>query len=336
MAIPDTNRPFSVKHLYHVSRDDGLVRTIPFRPSFTIADVQAELSGVNTRPGRTLLAMFDAVKSRDEYIVNLLHGQFGEDGGVQTLAALSKLNGTFGDPYVASLTMNKYAMSSFVSYLLSDEIVRVPKTKLVKPGNVEESIISAISLGVPIVVKPNSLGSSLFTKLFYDPIRYHVDIDALIRTIFEYDNAALLQEFIPGDEYSCGCIIGSGEIISLPVVKIEAGSGFFGRSEKYSGGSGKKTKLESSDRLSSVLTSISKDIASSIDVYNMIRVDFRITELLEVFFLECNYIPGLAKDSTFTAMLHHHGMTVIDFIYWLVTQSNSFTKPNHYIGDESI
>ncbi|TIX22335.1 MAG: D-alanine--D-alanine ligase, partial [Mesorhizobium sp.] len=119
--------------------------------------------------GSTLSKAFDTIGQRKEYVVNLLHGQFGEDGGVQTIAALSGLNGTFGDPQVASLTMNKYAMSSFVSSLLPTEVVRIPETKLVNSRNLDRAIQIAHSFQGPVVVKPNSLGLSLFTALFPDP-----------------------------------------------------------------------------------------------------------------------------------------------------------------------
>ncbi|TIL86229.1 MAG: hypothetical protein E5Y73_27705 [Mesorhizobium sp.] len=119
--------------------------------------------------------------------MNLWHGQFGEDGGVQTLAALLGLRGTLRDPHVASLTMNKYAMSSFVSSLLPNEIVKVPKTKIIKSQNMIDEMQIAKSQQGQIVVKPNSLGSSLFTECFHDPALSEADIDS-----------ALLQEFIPG------------------------------------------------------------------------------------------------------------------------------------------
>ncbi|RVC56093.1 hypothetical protein EN759_38085, partial [Mesorhizobium sp. M00.F.Ca.ET.038.03.1.1] len=156
LALPVRERPFSVKNLYHISRDDGLVRTIPIDRAFSPDEVQRYVAENSTASGRKLPATLDAIASNAEYVVNLLHGQFGEDGGIQTLAALSGIRGTFGDPQVASLTMNKYAMSSFVSALLPSEVIRVPKTTLVKPRGVLEAVRLAKLSRSPIVVKPNS------------------------------------------------------------------------------------------------------------------------------------------------------------------------------------
>ncbi|MBA1346130.1 D-alanine--D-alanine ligase [Rhizobium sp. WYCCWR 11146] len=336
LALSDEKRPFAVKHLYHISRNDGLVRTIPFCSVLTIEKLQAYLSDTSTLPGDTLLTTFDSIKSRDEYVVNLLHGQFGEDGGVQTLAALAGLRGTFGDPHVASLTMNKYAMSAFVSSVLPAELVRVPETTLVTPANVADSLEIVKSLRHSIVVKPNSLGSSLFAKLFHEPSNSKTEIEALLHTIFAHDKAALIQEFIPGYEYTCGCIIGSRMITTLPIVKLEADMQFCGRDQKYSSRIAKKKVISDNSDIFFRLQSIAQKIASSLDFYNMVRFDFRVCKESNIWFLECNYIPGLAEGSSFEKMLHRHGMTVIDLIARVMADSNPYRKPGHYIEYERV
>jgi len=332
LALSHVERPFSVKHMYHVSRDDSLVRIIPFHSAFTVAELQAYISDESTLPGDRLLAIFDKIRKSNEYIVNLLHGQFGEDGGIQTLAALSGLMGTFGDPHVASLTMNKYAMSSFVSSLLPTEVVKVPKTKLIKPQDIHNAVQIATSFGGPIVVKPNSLGSSLFATPFSDPSTFETEILALLRRIFKYDNTVLIQEFIHGEEYSCGCLIDSPNVISLPVVKIEADRRFFGHEEKHSYGLSLEHIADNQDdEIFQRLNLISNRIASSIDLYNMARFDFMVTENSDVWFLECNYIPGLMKNSMFPKMLRHYGMTIIDLISWLESISIQYSEKNHFL-----
>lgn len=330
--MPPEIRPFSVKHMYHVSRNDGLVRSIPFHSGFTIDELQNSISETSILPGRTLLTTFDTIVSRDEYIVNLLHGKFGEDGGVQTLAALSGLRGTFGDPHVASLTMNKYAMSSFVSSLLPTDVVRVPRTKLIRPQHVDDALQFAKSIDGPIVVKPNSLGASLFTKLFHDSVTTELDIVALLSTTFNYDSIALVQEFISGDEYSCGCLIASSGVVPLPVVKIETAGNFFGHDEKHTSGLAVEKVVDNTDSiLTDRIKCIAKVVASSIDLYNMARFDFMVTEESEIWFLECNYIPGLMKNSIFPKMLRHCGMTVVDLIAWIASNSNNFTKKSYFV-----
>ncbi|MDX8455319.1 ATP-grasp domain-containing protein [Mesorhizobium sp. VK9D] len=335
LKLSKIDRPFFVRNLYHVSRLDGLVRAISMSNVTRIDDITNFISTTPSISGQTLLAFFDAIASRKEYVVNLLHGQFGEDGGAQTLAALSGLRGMFGDPHVASLTMNKYAMSAFVSSLLPSETVQVPRTILVRPTNVTEAIQVAKSIEGPIVVKPNSLGSSLFSRVFYNSDESAADVEGLLRTIFSYDSAALLQEFIPGEEYTCGCICSSSDSIVFPVVMIESRGQFLGRDQKCSGDRYRKKVVDSTDGISRKIVDATKRIAEYIDIYNIARFDFRVNGP-DVWFLECNYLPGLAVDGLIHTMLNHHGMTVIDMIYWIMRNSPSFIKPEHYISYELI
>ncbi|MDX8455302.1 ATP-grasp domain-containing protein [Mesorhizobium sp. VK9D] len=336
LALNDLERPFIAKNLYHLSRDDGLVRTIPLHDAFTIADLQSFIFDHKEHIGHPLISALDSNVCRGEYIVNLLHGQFGEDGGAQTLATLLGLRGTFGDPNVASLTMDKYAMSAFVSSHFTGEGLKVPITKFLPERNGDNWRPFARAIKGPIVVKPNSLGSSLFAKLFDNATDSEAEIDALLRTIFRYDSAALIQEFVPGDEYTCGCILSASEVIPLPVVKIDADMQFFGRDQKYSGKIARKCIVRSEDALSKRLQAIAKSLASSLPFYNMVRFDFRVCDNCDVWFLECNYIPGLDKDGSFDRMLGHFGMSVVDLISWIAVNATPFAKKDHYIEYESL
>ncbi|MER9350524.1 D-alanine--D-alanine ligase [Mesorhizobium sp. M0227] len=332
LGIPNIERPFDVKNIHHVRHEDGLVRTLPFSETFTISDLHHVISGTGTAHGRTLVNALDEIASRNEYVVNLLHGQFGEDGGIQTLAALLGLRGTFGDPQVASLTMNKYAMSSFVSSLLPSDIIMVPKTRLIKANDKlsEEQIAS--SFRGPIVVKPNSLGSSLLTEVFHEPATSGREVVALVNEILEKDSTALLQEYVRGHEYSCGCIIDSLNVIPLPVIEVKTDREFFGSMEKsHKDMFDLEAVDDHNNSISDRIKSAARIIASAIDLYNFARFDFIVTSRSEIVFLECNYIPGMGSESIFPAMLERNGMTVIDLIHWVISNSTPYTRKSYLV-----
>ncbi|WP_080662398.1 D-alanine--D-alanine ligase family protein [Sinorhizobium meliloti] len=330
IAIPIGDRPFPIKHIYHVRPNDGRVSTTQFKTTLDAHELMTYISEVCLIAGDKLYETFDIIASREEeYIVNLLHGQFGEDGGVQTLAALSGLNGTFGDPYVASLAINKFAMSSFVAALLSADIVRVPKTYLIKPQQMHDAIRISSSFRLPIVVKPNSLGSSQFTALFQDALASKEKIVHLLASIFEYDSSALLQEFIPGSEYSCGCLVSSSDVIALPVMRIEGPPNHFAAHEKCNFAAPKS--LDQDDAIGKIVASISTIIASAVGIRTISRFNFRVTDRYEVYFLGCDYIPALGIDSIFNKMLHHYGMTVIDLVSFMALNSKTYARKAHLI-----
>ncbi|MER8415263.1 D-alanine--D-alanine ligase [Mesorhizobium sp. M1342] len=326
ISIPLNHRPFCIRHLYHISRQDGLVRTVQFHDGFTSSDLQDCILNLDHLPGSKLINAIEDIEKRKEYVVNLLHGQFGEDGGAQTIAALSGLKGTFGDPQVASLTMNKYAMSSFVSSLLPAGIVRVPATRLINSRNLDDAIRIARSFRGPVVVKPNSLGLSLFTALFPNPAAREAEITELVLNVLRYDTAVLFQEFIFGDEYSCGCIMELFEVTPLPVVKIETENHFFGPAEKSNANLAVKRLIDGNGTISNRIKNITRQIANSMNLCNISRFDFVVAPNDDVFFLECNYIPGLAKGSILDMAIQSHGMTVIELIARIASHSRPFER----------
>ncbi|CDX53644.1 D-alanine--D-alanine ligase domain protein (modular protein) [Mesorhizobium plurifarium] len=332
LDIPRSERPFRIKNIYYISRDSGLVRTFPFSESFAVSDLTDTSSGARITDERALVTVLHEIALRKEYVVNLLHGQFGEDGGIQTLAALLGLKGTFGDPQVASLTMNKYAMSSFVSSLLPSDIVKVPRTRLVKANDkLDEAQISNSFRG-PIVVKPNSLGSSLLTEVFHEPETSAREVVALVNEILTKDSAALLQEYVRGQEYSCGCLIESVNVTPLPVMAIKTDREFFGSMEKSHKDMFEIEAVDDHNGLvSDRIKSATRIIASAIDLCNFARFDFMVTHRFEIVFLECNYIPGIGKDSIFPAMLEKHGMTVIDLIHWVISNSKPYARKTQLV-----
>ncbi|WP_192244570.1 D-alanine--D-alanine ligase [Mesorhizobium silamurunense] len=347
LVVPHEQRPFSVKNMYHISRDDGLVRTIPFHSAFTIAELQTYISGPSKIPGRALLSFFD--ESYNEYIVNLLTGQFGEDGGVQTIAYLSGIEGTFGDPQTASLTMNKYAMSSFVSSILTDEVVRVPDTEIVNYRNFSRLRDISRSLRFPIVIKPNSLGSSLFATLVHESSAAYAEIFRTVGNILEYDSTALLQQFVPGDEYSCGCrtallqqfvpgdeyscgcVVTSRGVSILPVAKIDTNGNFFGYDEKSDDNLSEINIIDIDNPISKRIKEITRSIVFAVGISNMARLDFRVDSNLEVWFLECNSIPYLGENGLYARMLRESNMSILDLISIISSKSKSFVRKPHMI-----
>ncbi|WP_352757450.1 hypothetical protein [Mesorhizobium sp. M0482] len=79
------------------------------------------------------------------------------------------------------------------------------------------------------------------------------------------------------------------------VVQIDARRRFFGRTEKYFSNTAKLKIVDQDKVVSQRIKFISRIIASSIGPYNIALFDFRVMGGSEVWFLECNYIPGMGK-----------------------------------------
>ncbi|MFT4060564.1 MAG: ATP-grasp domain-containing protein [Legionella sp.] len=165
-----------------------------------------------------------------------------------------------------------------------------------------------------MVVKPNELGMSMMTERFLlneDSIR---DVSNLIALILEYDDLALVQQYIAGEEYSCGCIENLNTIETLPLILVRTKENFFGRKEKL-------CKFGVSERLvpcyynpyTKQIADVSKRIFTDLMFENMFCLDFIISEG-KIYFLEINSLPGLSSASFFPRMLREVGISMADFI----------------------
>ena len=67
-------------------------------------------------------------------------------------------------------------------------------------------------LGFPLVVKPNSGGSSVGVKIVYNKN----ELILMLETVFEWDSEVVIEKYIKGDEITCSILDGK----QLPIVSI--------------------------------------------------------------------------------------------------------------------
>ncbi|QRR07517.1 ATP-grasp domain-containing protein [Burkholderia sp. MS455] len=291
-----------IEHIYYVDVE-GFVTTTRFQPDLPVNNY------MRSRESMPYWAALGEMANAGTFVLNLLHGNFGEDGHVQGAAAITSVPGSFGPVLAASLAMSKYHMNQFVASTHPE--VRIPDTLLMHERHLSESGVRIVDrFSGAIVVKPNSLGASLFTH------RYLVDSESisLIKTnleqIFEYDAHALIQQYIPGTEYSVGCIQKGESIIALPAVRIETDGAFFGHEQKHRTGKANEIVVTDESTIIRMLKNISVDIFRSVGFRNMCRFDFIVSPDDSVFFLEANPIPGLMRNSLFPKMLAASDITL--------------------------
>ena len=79
-------------------------------------------------------------------------------------------------------------------------------------------------LGFPLVVKPNSGGSSVGVKIVYNKN----ELILMLETVFEWDSEVVIEKYIKGDEITCSILDGK----QLPIVSIRHAE-FFDYNAKY-------------------------------------------------------------------------------------------------------
>jgi len=148
-----------------------------------------------------------------------LHGRFGEDGTVQGVLEW------LGIPYTGSgVLASALAMDKLRAKLLwhAEGLPTPPYAVLTKDSDLRTV---ARKLGVPLMVKPASEGSSIGMS----KVRSAARLDEAYALAVNYDRVVIAEKFIDGTELTAGIL---GDQV-LPLIKIETPRDFYDYEAKY-------------------------------------------------------------------------------------------------------
>ncbi|MED1203994.1 D-alanine--D-alanine ligase [Heyndrickxia acidicola] len=212
-----------------------------------------------------------------------LHGKYGEDGTIQGTLD------TLGIPYTGSGVLSS---SVCMDKNMSKKIFRFHDIKtpnwIIFTKNEGIHTHAAEQLGYPVVVKPNSGGSSVGVKIVYN----EESLAPAVEEVFKWDDEVLIEEYIKGDEITCAIL--NGEL--LPIVGIEAQGEFFDYISKYEDLSTVEKVIELPpdvfERVSKAALSCYKELKCSVYA----RIDMIIKNGIP-YVMEINTLPGMTKNS---------------------------------------
>lgn len=235
-------------------------------------------------PDRELAAIIAAPEIADVDLVFLaLHGGSGENGTVQRVLEAAGLAFTGTDSTGSALAMDKNAAK------LRFREAGVPTPEwLMAPasgGQVEEQ------LGFPVIVKPNSEGSTVGLTLVSELPELQAAIDYAAR----FDQQVMLERYIPGREITVGILddvaLAAGEIISLT-------GEIFDYTAKYQADFANEifpADLAAGDAARARELALIAHRALGLQSYS--RVDFRMDNDGTFWCLEVNTLPGMTPNS---------------------------------------
>jgi len=212
-----------------------------------------------------------------------LHGTFGEDGTIQGTLE------TLGIPYTGSgmLSSSIGMDKNIAKKLLRFENINTPDWILVTAID-DLKLEEVDKLGYPVVVKPNSGGSSVGIQLVED----REALTAAVNEVFKWDPEALIEQYIQGEEITCA-ILGDR---CLPVLSIRHQATFFDYSSKYNNASTIEEVIELPTdlhaRVEAAALSSYKAMKSSVYA----RVDMMVKDGIP-YVMELNTLPGMTEDS---------------------------------------
>ena len=248
--------------------------------------------------------LIDEIKNfKPNIIFNALHGQFGEDGYIQTILETTGIPYTHSGVLASAIAMDKELSKKI---FIKNKIL-TPKYILYKFNKPKTELIRLIQskLKFPVVVKPLNEGSSV--NVF---ICSKFNIFKNIKLLENYKKI-IIEEFIPGREIQAA-IIGKKK---LGAIEIKPKRKFYDYQAKYN--SNAKTKhiipVELSKKYYNKIMNLALKAHKLIGCQGVTRSDFKFYNG-KFYLLEINTQPGMTKLSLVPEIAAYYGINFIKLI----------------------
>jgi len=219
-----------------------------------------------------------------DFALLALHGQFGEDGTVQSVLQTLGIPYSGCGPLSSGMCMDKDVSKSI---LKASNIRTAPWINLNKNDEIDYKKIN--ELGYPVVVKPTHGGSSVATFL----VKEEKEIENCVKEAFKWDSEVMIEKFIKGDEITCPVY---GDKM-LPVIAIKPKAEFFDFASKYNDGGAEEVVVELEKSLHEEVEKMALATYKALKCEVYSRVDMIVTEEGIPYVLEVNTLPGMTKNS---------------------------------------
>jgi D-alanine-D-alanine ligase len=231
---------------------------------------------------RNLPALLD--RERVDIAVNALHGRFGEDGCVQGVLELMGIPYTGSGVMASALAMNKI----FAKQLFAAAGLAVAHCVVVRRG--ESFNLAEAPFALPVVVKPSREGSSMGITI----VKSRELVAPALDTAHQYDNEAMVEEFIAGREIQIGIL----EDEAIGAIEIVPKNEFYDFEAKYTVGGAEHIippRLPPDHLKAALETGKKAHLALGCSGYS--RVDLLVNENGLCYVLEVNTLPGMTATS---------------------------------------
>ncbi|MCR4429343.1 MAG: D-alanine--D-alanine ligase [Caldiserica bacterium] len=265
----------------------------------------------NPPQGQSILeSVARSLTPKPDIVFIALHGPKGEDGTVQGLLEMSGIPYTGSGVLASALGMDKHrSRLIFQKYGLSTP----PYLLLQKGGLPRESLeVAAGKFGLPLVVKPNDSGSSLFVTISSSLDQLEAEID----NIFQVSSQILIEKYLPGVEITVP-LLGNDDPEPLPVIEIVPPDLFFDFRSKYNGSTKEICPARIEEKIYRKAQEIARIAFKALNCRGFARADM-IYSQGEIYLLEVNTIPGLTRESLFPKSAKVAGLDFPDLIEEIV------------------
>ena len=241
-----------------------------------------------------------------------MHGQFGEDGYIQTILESFKIPYTHSGIIASSIAMDKEISKKI---FISNKI-NTPKFITYSFDKENLNIINTIDskLKFPVVVKPINEGSSVNVYICTKK-----NIKKILNSMKSYKRV-MIEEFIAGREIQVA-IMGNKK---LGAIELKPKRKFYDYQAKYNS----KAKTEHIIPVDITKKKLEEVMNMALKAHKIIgckgisRSDFKFYKN-KFYILELNTQPGMTKLSLVPEIANYNGIKFIKLLEWIINDSST-------------
>ena len=244
-------------------------------------------------------------------IFNALHGQFGEDGYIQTILERFQIPYTHSGVVASSIAMDKEISKK----IFIKNKINTPKFLTYSYDIKNSDLIKKInkSLKFPVVVKPLNEGSSV--NVYICGKKKIIKILSILKNY----KKVMIEEFIGGREIQVA-IMGNKKLGAIELVPKRK---FYDYEAKYNSKANTRhiIPVELPRNRLKQLMDIALKAHKKIGCSGVTRSDFKYFEG-KFYLLEINTQPGMTKLSLVPEIAHYKGISFIKLIEWILKDAS--------------
>lgn len=264
-----------------------------------------------------------------DVIFPVLHGTDGEDGSIQGMLKTVNIAFVGSDTLGSAVSMDKLTskrvlensgipVARFLWYTKSDQ------------NKVDyDHIVS--SLGIPFIIKPANLGSSVGVYKISQKEGFEEKLNAL----FQFDNVALIEEFIEGRELECA-VLGNENPVASPAGEIilKGDYEFYSFEAKYIDKDAVELVVPAkiSEKIESTIKQLSIQSYKAASCKDLARIDLFLKKDGSVIVNEINTIPGFTNISMYPKLIKQLGISYPELISQLLEMAMERHRQNVLIS----
>lgn len=239
-------------------------------------------------------------------VFNIIHGRWGEDGGVQAVLDAIEMPYTGSGMAASALAMDKLR----TKWLWQGLGLSTPSFMVV--SEYLPFVASDFTMDFPVIVKPVREGSSI-------GMRKANNLQELTEAIIfaqQYDSEILIEKWVTGREFTCAVVDG----IALPLIELKTDHEFYDFDAKYKSNNTEYLCPVSLDEsLEIAMKLLSVQAFDSVGCQDWGRVDLMLDEKNQAWLIEVNTVPGMTDHSLVPMAAKAVDLSFGELVVWLLS-----------------